>query len=75
MSEQKYQHVFRPTGQDEGWLVAMTMAEAQEIQDRIDELNDGEDPFYIYPLDSTHSLQEIKDVLDEYTKELLEELE
>jgi len=56
-------YVFRPTGQDEGWVANLTFEEADQIHRRIQTIVDrvnalchdssGDDPYYIYEMDSS----------------------
>jgi hypothetical protein len=63
-------YVFRPHGEDEGWVAVLTEKQAERIQKRVDKMENerGEPPFYLYPMDVA-TAQEINAILTE-TKEL-----
>jgi len=64
MSKKKY-YVFRPYGEDEGWVALLTEAEADQLQERLNKLEDasGDPPYYLYPMEGT-TAKKIAEALD-----------
>ena len=64
MSKEKY-YVFRPYGEDEGWVALLTEAEADQLQERLNKLEDASDdpPYYLYPMEGT-TAKRIAETLD-----------
>jgi hypothetical protein len=61
----KKYYVFRPGGEDEGYVVRLTEA-ADKVQERLDALEDvdGDPPYYLYEMDYG-TATEISELLDE----------
>ena len=53
----KKRYFFRETGQDEGDVVFLTVAQAAEIQKRLDALDEHDPPFYLYEVGSITARQ------------------
>ncbi len=63
MSKKKY-YVFRPYGEDEGWVARLTEGEYHDISWRLDELaGDDDPPYYLYPMEGT-TAKKIAEALD-----------
>jgi hypothetical protein len=68
-NQQRKYYVFRPSGQDEGFIVRLTDEENLKIQKRLDEIEGGQytssDPFYLYEMDFA-TFKDINKILDEF---------
>jgi len=73
----KKTYVFRPYGEDEGSVAFLTEAEAKQIEDRleaIEEKTDGDPPYYLYEMDFDTAAG-IHETLDECEAELADDEE
>jgi hypothetical protein len=65
--EAKKFYVFRPDGEDEGYVARLTEAEADKIQERLDAIelkSESDPPYYIYEMDYG-TAADINGLLDE----------